>query len=347
MKREALARPTTSSSQLSSSSGSPRNGGDDGEGCGPADQPFLWEQISASLDPVELHEVQRVVGASLVQSVEDVYAEVRALGEILADYAGETDELIKSSTSVPRSLGSQPAGLVQLELTSLVSQLKKRAAAAGAPEDALLPAASSPQRKALESVLCAQDDAGAGAAARRQLQMGVQPSGLSGSSVPGADGATGERVSLRDMRAGSRPSTATSRPGTSSYHAGSHHGGSRPGTGSVHSAGSRPATSRSGAEPGGGRRPARGGAQVLSLEDAAPPSSPLGGREGGDGDSEAGGSESGRAERARRPRPPSGPPSESGSRPVSRGSARSRKGEGSRAGGLEARGVGEDAGVEA
>lgn len=119
MKREALARPTTSSSQLSSSSGSPRNGGDDGEGCGPADQPFLWEQISASLDPVELHEVQRVVGASLVQSVEDVYAEVRALGEILADYAGETDELIKSSTSVPRSLGSQPAGLVQLELTSL------------------------------------------------------------------------------------------------------------------------------------------------------------------------------------------------------------------------------------
>ena len=39
----------------------------------------LWEQIASSLDEVELHEVRRVVGEVLVQSLEDVYAEVRAL----------------------------------------------------------------------------------------------------------------------------------------------------------------------------------------------------------------------------------------------------------------------------
>ena len=48
----------------------------DGE---PAEQSFLWEQIASSLDEVELHEVRRVVGEVLVQSLEDVYSEVRAL----------------------------------------------------------------------------------------------------------------------------------------------------------------------------------------------------------------------------------------------------------------------------
>ena len=42
----------------------------------PAD--FLWEQIAALVDAVELHEVRRVVGADLVQGCADMYAEVRA-----------------------------------------------------------------------------------------------------------------------------------------------------------------------------------------------------------------------------------------------------------------------------
>ena len=117
------------------------------------EQPFLWEQISASIDPVELHEVQRVVGTSLINGLTDIYSEIRALREIHRDYSAGTDELVKTVNSLPRSTGSQPAGLVQLELKSLVAQLRKRAAANGVDAEALLPVPSSPQRKALESVL--------------------------------------------------------------------------------------------------------------------------------------------------------------------------------------------------
>ena len=60
----------------------------------PAEQSFLWEQIASSLDEVELHEVRRVVGEVLVQSLEDVYAEVRALADILDEYSAATNDLV-------------------------------------------------------------------------------------------------------------------------------------------------------------------------------------------------------------------------------------------------------------
>lgn len=180
-------------------------------------QPFLWEQISSSIESVELEEVRRVVGPSLVSACEDIYAEVRALHEIHRDYAADTDEIIRSRASVPRSTASQPAGLVQLELKSLVSQLRARAAAAGVPEDALFPTPSSPQRKALDSVLHASHLGGGGADDERDRVAHLRPGT-----------ASSERVSLREMRLASRPSTASqsgsaSRPPTSSA-------GSRPQT---------------------------------------------------------------------------------------------------------------------
>lgn len=188
-------------------------------------QRYLWEQISTSIDVVEREEIERVVGEKLVRECTDVYAEVRALQEILNEYSADTDALVRKCSSMPRSLGSQPAGLVQLELKSLVAQLRKRAAAAGKPEDALLPQPSSPQRKALEHVL--QNDV-------------ERPGTASGLLRPGT--ADGGRVSLRDMRlasAGSRPGTA-SQPGSLS---------SRPGTSS--GTGSRPATAAMASAPTG------------------------------------------------------------------------------------------------
>ena len=208
-------------------------------------QQYLWEQISMSIDVVEREEIQRVVGEKLVRECTDVYAEVRALQEILNEYSADTDALVRKCSSMPRSLGSQPAGLVQLELKSLVTQLRKRAAAAGKPEDALLPQPSSPQRKALEHVL--QNDV-------------ERPGTASGLLRPGT--AEGGRVSLRDMRlasAGSRPCTA-SQPGSLSSRPGTSSGtGSRPATaamasarpGSLGDAGAPP-PSRSGSCGGGG-----------------------------------------------------------------------------------------------
>lgn len=208
-------------------------------------QQYLWEQISMSIDVVEREEIQRVVGEKLVRECTDVYAEVRALQEILNEYSADTDALVRKCSSMPRSLGSQPAGLVQLELKSLVTQLRKRAAAAGKPEDALLPQPSSPQRKALEHVL--QNDV-------------ERPGTASGLLRPGT--AEGGRVSLRDMRlasAGSRPGTA-SQPGSLSSRPGTSSGtGSRPATaamasarpGSLGDAGAPP-PSRSGSCGGGG-----------------------------------------------------------------------------------------------
>jgi hypothetical protein len=188
-------------------------------------QPFLWEQISESIDGVEREEVERVVGSALVMACTDIYAEVRALHEIHREYAACTDELVKTCASMPRSMASQPAGLVQLELKSLVAQLRKRAAASGVHEDALLPTPSSPQRKALESVLQGEDaDAAGGAVPPERSRTGNL--GRPGTADSG-------RLSLREMRLGgggaSRPSTASqsslagSRPPTSS-------GGSRPQT---------------------------------------------------------------------------------------------------------------------
>ena len=198
---------------------------DDELGGEPSDElpPFLWEQISSSIDAVELEEVQGIVGQSLVSSCMDIYAEVRALHEIHREYTAGTDEMVKTNASMPRATASQPAGLVQLELKSLVSQLRQRARASGVAEDALLPTPSSPQRKALESVL--RDDLDAANAAPSERMRGVLGGGRPGT-------ADSERVSLREMRLGggaslSRPSTASlgSRPPTSSG------GGSRPMTG--------------------------------------------------------------------------------------------------------------------
>ena len=181
------------------------------------DQPFLWEQISGSIDAVELEEVQRVIGLSLVNACADIYAEVRALREIHRDYAAATDDLVKSSASLPRATSSAPAGLVQLELKSLVGQLRKRAAASGAHEDALLPVPSSPHRTALESVLREEVDGGGGGDERARTQH-IRP-----------DTADSERLSLRKMRLGG--------------------GGSRPSTASIEGGGSRPPTSSAGSRP--------------------------------------------------------------------------------------------------
>ena len=161
--------------------------------------------------------MQRVIGLSLVNACADIYAEVRALREIHRDYAAATDDLVKSSASLPRATSSAPAGLVQLELKSLVGQLRKRAAASGAHEDALLPVPSSPHRTALESVLREEVDGGGGGDERARTQH-IRP-----------DTADSERLSLRKMRLGG--------------------GGSRPSTASIEGGGSRPPTSSAGSRP--------------------------------------------------------------------------------------------------
>lgn len=248
-----------SSSNLEDEAAAAEEDEDEGEA------PFLWEQISASVDPVELDEVQRVVGSDLVSSLTDIYSEVRALQEIQREYSAGTDELVRKCSSMPRSTGSQPAGLVQLELKSLVAQLRKRAAANGVDEDALLPMPSSPQRKALESVLRDTDGAsgaGAGASERsRTAYLGARPGT-----------ADSERLSLREMRLGSRPSTASH---------GSNACCSRPVTSS---SGSRPVTAATGmgaaaADGGGSSSFACGGAAAMVGTAAgapAPPRSPNG-----------------------------------------------------------------------
>ena len=197
---------------------------------------FLWEQISSSIDKLELDEVQRVVGVSLVSECENIYAEVRALREIHNEYSAGTDELMRSCAGLPRATSSAPAGLVQLELKSLVAQLRKRAADTGMPEEALLPTPASPHRRALESVL--RDEGDTAIAAPERTQAGR----------PGT--AESHRLSLREMRLGSsRPSTAA----TSSQDSATMYGSSsRPLTGSGASS-SRPATGGVSRSPRAGR----------------------------------------------------------------------------------------------
>lgn len=174
---------------------------------------FLWEQISTSLDPVELHEVERVVGTSLVRESQDMYAEVRALHEILAEYSAGTDDLVRARAKERSMLNGTGTCLLELELQQLIMQLRSRAAAAGVPETALLPSAQSPQRKTLEAIMREAEEP--------KWQAGV------------------ERLSIRDMRPGScsRPGTASSRPGSSRPGTGStrsrSYNESRPGTGSA------------------------------------------------------------------------------------------------------------------
>ena len=222
-------RVPTASSSNSSSSAQPSGAGvvefdaiHSAEGA-----PFLWEQIALSLDPVELHEVTRVVGAVLVQSCEDVYAELRALREILSDYSGETDAMIKAASQ--SGLSTVTAGLLELELASLVDQLRQRATEAGVPENSLFPSSQPTHHKLLSSMM---GDAGSIPTHRERVSI--------------------ERLSLRDLRlSNSRPGSA-SRPSTASR-AGA---ASRPTTGS---ASSRPRTSC-----GVGKH-----AQILSLDDGA------------------------------------------------------------------------------
>ena len=185
------------------------------------DQPFLWEQISGSIDAVELEEVQRVIGLSLVNACADIYAEVRALREIHRDYAAATDDLVKSSASLPRATSSAPAGLVQLELKSLVGQLRKRAAASGAHEDALLPVPSSPHRTALESVLREEVDGGGGGDERARTQHIRPDTADQRAALIAQDAAWRRRLppSTASIEGGgSRPptSSASSRPVTAS-----------------------------------------------------------------------------------------------------------------------------------
>ena len=124
----------------------------------PTEQSFLWEQIASSLDEVELHEVRRVVGEVLVQSLEDVYSEVRALGDILDEYSAETNDLVTRAVEQRQVLGSPAGGLLQQELRHLVRHLGSMAAAHGAPADALLPPAHTKQRQSLDVLLRAEGE---------------------------------------------------------------------------------------------------------------------------------------------------------------------------------------------
>ena len=127
----------------------------DGE---PAEQSFLWEQIASSLDEVELHEVRRVVGEVLVQSLEDVYSEVRALVDILDEYSAVTNDLVSRADEQRQVLGSPAGGLLQQELRHLVRHLGSISAAHGAPADALLPAMDTKQRRSLDVLLRAEGE---------------------------------------------------------------------------------------------------------------------------------------------------------------------------------------------
>ena len=61
--------------------------------------------------------MQRVVGASLVASCEDVYAEVRALREILSDYSADTDQLVQScQASAGKASVVAPPALVHAQI---------------------------------------------------------------------------------------------------------------------------------------------------------------------------------------------------------------------------------------
>ena len=72
-----------------------------------SDSPYLWEQITASIDPAELGDVRRVVGGRLVSACEDMYAEVRALQEILSEFEQSTDELLEEARA-PFCESTQP-----------------------------------------------------------------------------------------------------------------------------------------------------------------------------------------------------------------------------------------------
>ena len=124
----------------------------------PAEQSFLWEQIASSLDEVELHEVRRVVGEVLVQSLEDVYSEVRALVDILDEYSAVTNDLVSRADEQRQVLGSPAGGLLQQELRHLVRHLGSISAAHGAPADALLPPVHSKQRQSLDVLLRAEGE---------------------------------------------------------------------------------------------------------------------------------------------------------------------------------------------
>ena len=124
----------------------------------PAEQSFLWEQIASSLDEVELHEVRRVVGEVLVQSLEDVYAEVRALADILDEYSAATNDLVSRADEQRQVLGSPAGGLLQQELRHLVRHLGSISAARGAPADALLPPMDTKQRRSLDALLRADGE---------------------------------------------------------------------------------------------------------------------------------------------------------------------------------------------
>jgi hypothetical protein len=73
-----------------------------------------------SIDVVEREEIERVVGEKLVRECTDVYAEVRALQEILNDYSADTDALVRKCSSMPRSLGDERVHLAMCCISRLV-----------------------------------------------------------------------------------------------------------------------------------------------------------------------------------------------------------------------------------
>ena len=220
----------------------------------PAD--FLWEQIAASVDAVELHEVRRVVGGDLVQACADMYAEVRALRDILQDFSQATDQLVEETSTQSETMRASHAGLVALEVKQLVAHLL----AAGSSADSILPKGGRKQRLALESLLGEASGlprrprtaqaAGSRSSLREIREMGGRQEGFDRLTLDGSDAR--------------RPHTTTGTEHTHHHAARLEYG--EPGAGGIRplsasSAGSRPSTARpptgsTGATGVGASRPA-------------------------------------------------------------------------------------------
>ena len=104
----------------------------------PAEQSFLWEQIASSLDEVELHEVRRVVGEVLVQSLEDVYAELaqQHLVEIGAALGAISAQRAPAAPLAPLGSPQQPrAAPPQLSFVTSAQRPFRRASGCPAQSD--------------------------------------------------------------------------------------------------------------------------------------------------------------------------------------------------------------------
>jgi len=176
-------------------------------------EPFLWEQIAASLDAVEEQEVRRVVGESIIGACEDIYAEVRALRLIAFEATEATDEV----TSRKESVGPPALGLLALEVKQLVEYLRARARAAGVAEETLLPEAARGHQFNIDDIL--QDPASARrprtASLERSSLMSLRGDSRGSSNGNGDEGGVGRSgTSQREQSSSRGAGSSASRPGS-------------------------------------------------------------------------------------------------------------------------------------